>query len=467
MLTRDDFTEDQELAIDRLYNHNETLLIAPTGIGKTTIVLTAISELIEANELSRVLVIAPLKVCLTTWLNETQKWDHLSNLRFSVAAGRAPVDRMWTLSSTNSSIVVLNEENAAWAFEKGLNELFDGIVIDETSRWRHTGGVRLKALRNKMQHFKWRVGMTAEPVSENWVGLFGQMLMIDLGKALGRSRDRYLRKYFYPTDYDQRNWELLPGKEDLLADRIRSVVHIMPDYKEAELPKKIITEHFIDLPSEAWRRYNRMRIDSILKIDDNEILAGSKAVLSGKLEQIAAGFSYLDEESEDGEKTAPKSWGRPVFSHHMQKTDWVIARAREIVACGESVIVVYWFQYEYECLKVLLPDALSMNGTPKEIQRSMDEWRERPGQIMLLQPSSASHGVDGLQDTCFRQLWLNPIWSNDKTNQCGDRLWRRGQTRDVEIEICIARGTVDEIKRASVVNNADYHELFLKHLSEE
>jgi hypothetical protein len=83
---------------------------------------------------------------------------------------------------------------------------------------------------------------------------------------------------------------------------------------------------------------------------------------------------------------------------------------------------------------------------------------------MFLQPSSASHGVDGLQDTCHRQLWLGPIWSRDKTNQAGDRLWRWGQTEEVIIEVAVAMGTVDEIKVGSVTNNAEHHEKFLAHL---
>lgn len=458
-MDRSDLTDDQNAAIDRLYNFDETFLVAPTGAGKTAIVLTAISELIDGGTLSRILIIAPLKVCLTTWANEAQKWAHLCELDITLAVG-APGERFDAMDS-GAEIVIVNEENAVWLLGHVAGwEPFDGLVIDETSRWSQIGGSRYKALRKVVKGFKWRVGMTAEPVSEDWVRLYGQLRLIDLGKSLGKSKDRYLRKHFYPTDWEQRNWEVLPGHAEKIAAKLKPIVHVMPDYKADTLPAKQITYVPITLPEEAFRRYTRMRIDSILNVEGETIKAGSRAVLSGKLEQIAAGFSYLDDE--DGTGSGSRDW----IVHHREKINWAVERACELLTDGDSVIVVYWYQAEKEILREWFPEALEISGTPKQISAAMAKWKERTGQIMLLQPSSASHGVDGLQETCHRQLWLNPIWSKDGTNQCGDRLWRRGQRFPVDIEIAVAVGTVDEIKRSSVEIKGDHHELFLEHLGE-
>ena len=459
-MDRSDLTDDQNDAIDRLYNFDETFLVAPTGAGKTAIVLTAISELIDGGTLSRVLIIAPLKVCLTTWANEAQKWSHLSGLDIALAVG-APGERFDAMGS-GADVMIINEENVEWLLDSGfhIDVDFDGLVIDETSRWSQIGGSRYKALRKVVKGFKWRVGMTAEPVSEDWVRLYGQLRLIDLGKSLGKSKDRYLRKHFYATDWERRNWEVLPTHAEKIAKKLKPIVHVMPDYKADTLPEKRVTYVPITLPAEAFRRYTRMRIDSILKVEGETIKAGSRAVLSGKLEQIAAGFSYLDDE--DGTGAISRDW----IGHHHEKIDWIVPRARELLIEGDSVILVYWYQAERDALREIFPEALEINGTPKQISAAMAQWKERTGQVMLLQPANASHGVDGLQETCHWQLWLNPIWSKDKTNQCGDRLWRRGQRFPVDIEIAVAIGTVDEIKRNSVDIKGDHHELFLEHLGE-
>lgn len=460
-MNRSHITPDQNAAIERLYDYDETFLIAPTGAGKSVIALSAISELLADGVLKRVLILAPLKVCLTTWTAEPDKWDQLSGLQIAVATG-TPAERRAAIES-GAQVVIVNEENAAWLFtEYETEKLFDGVLIDETSRWSQSGGVRYKKIRHKMKGFKWRVGMTAEPVSEDWVRLFGQILLLDLGKSLGRSKDRYLKKYFYSTDWEGRNWEVFPGRAKFIARKIRGLLHVMPDYKADSLPPKTVAVVPLDLPEEGWRRYNRLRIDSVLKVDGETLLAGSRAVLSQKLEQVAAGFSYTD----DG-KGKYEGGSRPWIGHHSVKTDWATKRAREILAAGESVIVVYWFQQELEILRAAFPYALEINGKPKAIQAAMAQWQSAPGQIMFLQPSSASHGVDGLQKTCFRQLWLGPVWGKDRTNQCQDRLWRRGVEFGVEIEVAVARGTVDEIKQESVVIKGDHHALFLRHLPPE
>ena len=50
--------------------------------------LTAIADLLfDSFEAHRILVIAPLRVARDTWPDELQKWDHLFDLRLSVAVG--------------------------------------------------------------------------------------------------------------------------------------------------------------------------------------------------------------------------------------------------------------------------------------------------------------------------------------------------------------------------------------------
>jgi len=458
-------TEDQHEAIDRLYDHDASFFVAPTGAGKTVIVLTAIKELFEGPTpfITRVLIIAPLKVCLTAWANECGKWKHLQHLSLALAVG-TPAERKAAIES-DAQIIVINEENAGWLFDTYKKKHnFDAICIDETSKWTSVGGTNFKKIRYHMKHFKWRCGMTAQPVGEGLLGLFGQFLLIDLGKTLGTNKELFMRKYFYPTDHENRNWELKPDKENELMAKIKEFSYVLPDYKH-ELPSKTIHPHYIDLEPEAKRVYNRMRLDSILEFDDEDnpeepiiIEAPNAGVLSGKLEQIANGFSYI-------ESIGDKPTGREWVEHHRQKLGWITDRVDKITSKGESVIVVYWYEAEFTWLKAAIPQALTLTGSAKRVAGTMNEWRSKTGLVMLLHPASAGHGIDGLQDTCFRQLWVAPCWSRDKFEQTPDRLWRRGQNHEVHIEIAIARGTIDEVKLAVVEGKGEYHELFLEHLA--
>ena len=78
----------QTYAIDYIKTHPIATVFLDMGLGKTSITLTAINDLLfDSFEVHKVLVIAPLRVARDTWTAEVDKWDHLQNLSCSVAVG--------------------------------------------------------------------------------------------------------------------------------------------------------------------------------------------------------------------------------------------------------------------------------------------------------------------------------------------------------------------------------------------
>ena len=64
----------QAYATDFILMHPEAAVLLDMGLGKSVITLTAIQELcLDAFEISRVLVIAPLRVARDTWPAELQR----------------------------------------------------------------------------------------------------------------------------------------------------------------------------------------------------------------------------------------------------------------------------------------------------------------------------------------------------------------------------------------------------------
>ena len=68
--------------------HETAAVFLECGLGKTSITLTAIRDLMfDRFEIHKVLIIGPIRVVTMSWPDELQKWDHLSDLRYSVATG--------------------------------------------------------------------------------------------------------------------------------------------------------------------------------------------------------------------------------------------------------------------------------------------------------------------------------------------------------------------------------------------
>ena len=80
--------EYQKIAIKKVLDTPKVGLFLDMGLGKTVITLTAIDRLMYWDfTISKVLVIAPLRVAEDTWSRECQKWEHLKHVVQSAAVG--------------------------------------------------------------------------------------------------------------------------------------------------------------------------------------------------------------------------------------------------------------------------------------------------------------------------------------------------------------------------------------------
>src|SRR4029077_3138623 len=116
---------------------------------------------------------------------------------------------------------------------------------------------------------------------------------------------------------------------------------------EGELPTvtpTVVIDH-VDLPPAARREYDRMQRTLMAKVGDDDVLAGSAAIATGKLAQMANGFVYDDVLADSG-KLAQRANGfvydeesRSARVHEV-KREWL----RDLVetATGPTLVI-----YEY------------------------------------------------------------------------------------------------------------------------
>ena len=89
-LNRANLHEYQKYGVDFIINNPISALMLECGLGKTITTLTAVSDLMyDYFEISKVLIIAPLRVGLSVWKQECDKWEQLKYLRCSIAIGSA------------------------------------------------------------------------------------------------------------------------------------------------------------------------------------------------------------------------------------------------------------------------------------------------------------------------------------------------------------------------------------------
>ena len=125
----------QQYAIEYIESHEVAAVLLDMGLGKTAITLTALYDLLfDYFEITRVLVIAPLRVARNTWPQEIEKWDHLRDIRYSVAVGTEK-ERLAAFQK-DADIYIINRENVQWMVDHVPFE-FDAIVVDELSSFKN------------------------------------------------------------------------------------------------------------------------------------------------------------------------------------------------------------------------------------------------------------------------------------------------------------------------------------------
>ena len=417
----------QRRAIDKIMTTPAVGLFLEMGLGKTAVSLTAAARLIyEEFAVSRVLVIAPLKVAEDTWSREGAKWDHLQGLRIAKILGTAKQRK--AAADSEADIYVVNRENVVW-----LSKLYpanhwrwDMVIIDELSSFKSSAAERFKALRRVRPFMRRVVGLTGTPNPNGYMDLWAEIFLLDQGERLERTIGRYRQLYFKPgkgNGYVTYEWLLLPEAEKTIQSKISDITVSMRAEDYLELPEQVENEVKVALSATARATYKQMEREHLLELAGVEITAANAAAVMGKLLQIAGGAVYNDE------------GGFTVF--HDEK----ITALKDIIdTAGGPVLVFYGFRHE----RARLLEALA-SLKPRELKTEKDisDWNAGKVPVLLAHPASIGYGLN-LQAGGHVIVWYSLPWSLELYQQANARLHRQGQREVVIVNHLIAVGTVDE-----------------------
>lgn len=377
-------------------------------------------------EVNKVLVVAPLRVAEDTWTKESAKWDHLQGLRVVRVLG-SQAQRICALE-TDADIYCINRENIPWLVKYyGTDWPFDGVVLDELSSFKSPSSKRFKAMRKVRPLIKHIVGLTGTPSPNGLIDLWAQIYLLDRGKRLGRTLTEYRNRYFNPgrrNGYVVYDWVPKDGAEDEIYRRISDICISMKACDYLKLPERVDVVRTVKLDDEAQTAYTEMEKEAVLELGPNEIVdAGTAAVVSGKLLQIANGAVY----DENGK----------THIIHESKLD-TLEDVIEAVN-GRSVLVFYAYQHDLERIMQRFPQARKLEGSAE-----IDAWNRGEIPILLAHPAGAGHGLN-LQAGGNHIVWFGLTWSLELYQQANARIYRQGVKGErVTITHLVAEGTIDE-----------------------
>ncbi|HNN28995.1 MAG TPA: DEAD/DEAH box helicase [Agitococcus sp.] len=442
MPSRNDLHPYQHRMIDFIYNTPKCAVWAGLGLGKTVTTLTAITDLLDSFSVSKVLIIAPLRVANSVWHTESKRWTHTKDLTFSIVTG-SEKERISALFKS-ADIYVINRENVQWLVEHYKTKWpYDLVVIDESSSFKSASSQRFKALKKVRTLTDRMVQLTGTPSPNGLIDVWSQMFLLDGGERLGKTMSAYKMRFF-EAGYNGYSFKPVKNADKIIHKLIDDIVISLNVDDYLQMPERIDTVMRVNIPPARLAEYKQLERDFIMQINDTEIVAYNAATLAGKLLQYCNGAMYTDE---------LKNWTE-IHTAKLDALDEILEDNQD-----ENLLIAYNYKTDLIRLKARYPDAVVLDNDPDIITR----WNNGQIKILLAHPASAGHGLN-LQHGGSIIVWFGLNWSLELYQQFNGRLHRQGQTKPVRIVHIVADGCIDDKVMRAIENKAQTQDELLNAL---
>lgn len=457
----------QHAGMKFLAANKEAGLLYDPGLGKTSTVLGVLSAFKRQNIPCRTLIVAPLKVAHNTWPGELERWKDFKDLTFEILHGKDKEKA----ARRPADIYIINPEGLAWLTKGYFKQLGVNIlVIDESTKFKHSNTQRFKFLKPLLPKFDRRWILTGTPAPNGLEDLFGQIYVMDLGKRLGRYITHYRTLYFTPQQVGVvtsgpmsgrpiMKYRPAPGAEALIYEALKDCTHRLDAKDHLELPELVENDILLTLPKEARKIYDNMESENIAELlDGSAVAVGGASGSTVKLRQIAGGALY---ETPPEDAPAPKNKRWDVL--HTEKLDALESLIEELQ--GQPLLVGYEFQHELERIQERFGRGLPHLGVaPTQQKNIITAWNRGEIPVLLGQKASMAHGLN-LQGACGHVCTYTETWDWEVADQFVKRVLRQGnKMKKVVHHKLIMRDTVDVAVYAALRSKDKTQRGLLEHL---
>lgn len=282
-----DFRQYQHAMADWIIERPACGLYTEMGLGKTVAALTAARDLIAIGAVKKVLVLAPLRVAKFTWPAEFAEWEHLDDLSHTVLVGTPAVRELRAKLPTD--IHIINDDLLVWLIAYwGKDWPYEMVIIDEASRFKSHKSKKFKALRKVRHKIDRVVELTGTPAANSLLGLWSQVLLLDMGERLGRTYTGFRNAYFI-SDFHGYNWTPRKGTHDFIYGKLADICMTLKAKDYIDLPDRVSLYNTVEMPKDAQAQYKQIEKHFLAEIGDAEIVAVNAAVKDHQASAIRAG----------------------------------------------------------------------------------------------------------------------------------------------------------------------------------
>lgn len=439
MLQRKDMYSHQSAAVDWTKPMRNNAKWIDCGLGKTVIEATAFAEEQDAMRAHKMLVIAPKRIARKVWKDEVKEWGHLKHLRVSCIVGNER--ECFAAMKADADIYTIGRERVPWLHAQFIQDgkqvvewPWDWVTLDEAQSFSSASSARFKALYDLRLKAKFpRLSeLTGTPMTNGYLKLWSQMKLLDNGKRLGVSAKAMLDRWFTPPVGMFAKWNIKPGADREIQDRLKDVVFALREEDYLDLPP--VVDNFIrcQLSPAAMSTYKKMEREFITEVAGKRLTAVNAGVLDGKLLQLANGAVYYED----------KKW----VPFHDAKLE---AMEETLEGIAGKALICYGFEHDKTRVSQVLERCAKADGRVWKLldsDQDFQDWADGRIDWGLLHPASAGHGLNDLYKSgCKNMVFFGLTNNHEWHKQVRARLEGGHRRREgVRFHYLIAEGTRDD-----------------------
>ncbi|HLO87091.1 MAG TPA: DEAD/DEAH box helicase [Nostocaceae cyanobacterium] len=403
------------------------------GLGKTIQFIAFLLHLKEQNVLENpCLLVCPTSV-LGNWEREVKKFaPSLKVLEYH--GDKRPKGKVFTETVKKYDLVITSYSLVHRDIKSLQSISWQIVVLDEAQNVKNPDAKQSQAVRQLETTF--RIALTGTPVENRLQELWSILDFLNPG-YLG-NKQFFQRRFAMPIqkygDAASLN-QLRALVQPFILRRLKTDKSIIQD-----LPDKQEMTVFCGLSAEQATLYQQLVETSLTEIDQAEGLQRKGMILAllVKLKQICNHpAQYLKESS--------------LAKHHSAKLQRLEEMLEEVILASDRALIFTQFAEWGKLLKPHLEKQLGReifflygSTTKKQREEMIDRFQHDPQGPPIMILSLKAGGV-GLNLTRANHVFHFDRWWNPAVeNQATDRVFRIGQTRNVQVHKFVCTGTLEE-----------------------
>lgn len=403
----------QKDIVNNALNKGSFAIFSDTGTGKTAMA----TEI--ANHYKRTLVLCPLSVIETAWIDDCHKF--YPELNIINVWGNSRTERLKKLNE-DADIYVMNYESYKILLNEIRKKNFDCLIVDESSVMKNMSSQITSMILEMQTVIPHRFVLSGCPTPNHNSEIFPQMKLID-PDVFGNNYYGFLARYFHQDMANPHIWYQTDDDKERYYARLSEKAIFLKKDDCVDLPEKVFEVRRFDMAKNQRKYYDNIVNDIQANINQWSKFEFTAKLM--KLREVTSGFIInKDNTITDFDNNKVKLLGEVI---------------EEI---GNQPIIVWCqFQHEIETLAEIF-NGVGLTSKTKNRDDIIRQFKDNKIRLLFTHPQLVGKGLTFTN--CTYNIYYSLSFSYEEFKQSQDRIHRIGQQNKCTYIILQAKNSIEE-----------------------